>query len=138
MRKAIILGASPDGICTAREMLGRGVWPIILESSGFLDNRSFFPFNTAQITVDHYAAITGEIHLHQLIRNIYFVRDELCSIHTVNYVTGELNLFTGDLFYSSLSLPGVVAKMGFRPRVQLPEKPVFKNWLNAGTIHPGV
>ena len=134
MLKAIILGASPDGICTAREMLGRGVWPIILESSGFLNGHPLFAFNATR-PLDyhyHYTNITGEIHLHQLIRNIYFVRDELCSIHTVNYITGELSLFTGDFFYSSQSLPTVVAKMGFRPRVQLPEKPEFKNWLNAG------
>ncbi len=131
MRKAIILGASPDGICTAREMLGRGVWPIILESSGLLNDRY-----AIRTTAYDFTAVTGEIHLHQLIRNIYFVRDELCSIHTVDYVTGELNLFTGDFFYSSLSLPKVVATMGFRPRVQLPEKPVFKNWLEGGMGHP--
>lgn len=129
MRKAIILGASPDGICAAREMLDRGVWPIILESAGFLNGRPHLPFNAIPTQSYHYTAITGEIHLHQLIRNIYFVRDELCSIHAVNYITGELNLFTGDFFYSSLSLPSVVATMGFRPRVQLPEKPVFRNWL---------
>jgi hypothetical protein len=103
MPKAIILGASPNGLYTARSMLLRGIWPIILEPSGSIAGR---PCRHQPVDY-HCISILGELYLHQLVQTIYFVRDEICSIHTINNVTGELTLFMGDFFYSPLPLIGL-------------------------------
>jgi len=47
-------------------------------------------------------AMGGEIFINQQIYKIYAVRNEICSLHVINNATGELTLFTGDYFFSSI------------------------------------
>jgi hypothetical protein len=68
MRKAIILGATAGGYYAARPFLQQGIWPIILEPSGPILRK---PVRRQPIQ-DTDLNVMAELHLHQLIRTIYF------------------------------------------------------------------
>jgi hypothetical protein len=44
----------------------------------------------------------GNIHFHHHIYATYTVGKEVCSIHTINAHTGELSLFHGNYFFSTI------------------------------------
>jgi len=54
----------------------------------------------------------GKIYLNQDVQNIYTVKGEVCSIHAVNSQTGELFLFEGDYFFSTMPVQELIAGMG--------------------------
>jgi len=54
-------------------------------------------------------AMGGQVHLHQDVKTIYTVGAELCSVHTINALTGELNLFRGDYFFSTMPVRELIA-----------------------------
>ena len=128
-RKAIIIGAGPIGLSAAYQLLTRtDIIPIILEQSGDITEafasykvsrmdfeallsriiRLFFTPKTSLASCEQLAHQIekkgGKIYLHQLVYTTYSVDREVCSIHAVDTYTGELNLFPGDYFFSTLPL----------------------------------
>ena len=130
-RKAIIIGAGPVGLGTAYQLLTRtDITPIILEQSGDIRGSSesykvsrmdfglhgllsrlirlFFTPKTSLASCEQLAHQIeekgGKIYLHQLVYTTYSVAQEVCSIHAIDAHTGELNLFPGDYFFSTLPL----------------------------------
>jgi len=51
----------------------------------------------------------GQVHLHQDVKTIYTVGSEICSVHTVDSLTGELHLFRGDYFFSTMPVQELIA-----------------------------
>ena len=101
MPRAIILGAGTNELAVAANLMSRGIRPVILEPTGVIGDRISLSQYRRQPLLTQKASVIAELHMNQLIRSIYYVRDELCSVHTVNNVTGELRLFFADYFYSA-------------------------------------
>jgi len=51
----------------------------------------------------------GRIYKNHMVRAIYTVKDEICSIHAIHTQTGELALFEGDYFFSSMPVQELIA-----------------------------
>jgi protoporphyrinogen oxidase len=51
----------------------------------------------------------GEVHLNQHVKTIYTVGSEICSVHSVDSLTGELRLFRGDYFFSTMPVQELIA-----------------------------
>lgn len=128
-RKAIIIGAGPVGLNAAFQLLtSTDIVPVILEQSGDIRGSSagfykasrinfclhalisrlirlFFAPKTSLASCEHLAHQIekkgGEIYLHQLVYTTYSVAREVCSIHAIDSLTGELKLFRGDYFFST-------------------------------------
>ncbi len=130
-KKAIIIGAGPVGLSTAQQLLTKtDIIPIILEGSGDIEglpasaansiskmgvgfhrilSRLVWSFFTTKNSVPSCVELAheieeagGRIFLHQLVYSTYAVGREVCAIHTINSCTGELTLFPGDYFFSTL------------------------------------
>ena len=128
-KKAIIIGAGPAGLNAAHQLLTRtDIIPIVLEQSGNIGGpaatykvsrmdfglhallsrliRLFFTPKTSLTSCEQLAHQIeekgGKIYLHQLVYTTYFVDQEVCSIHAIDARTGELNLYPGDYFFSTL------------------------------------
>jgi hypothetical protein len=127
-KKAIILGSGAAALAIAERLLeDTEVQPILLEPEegvgGLQEKRSLFHRMIrflsrlwAQLflrrqrdngisgdTIIHSInARGGQVLHHQCIYSIYAVRDAICSVHVRDASTGELSLFTGDLFYTTL------------------------------------
>ena len=128
-KKAIIIGAGPVGLSAAYQLLTRtDIIPIVLEQSGTIDGSSasykvskmdfglhtsflrlirlFFTPKTSLTSCERLAHQIeekgGMVYLHQLVYTTYSVAQEVCSIHAIDSRTGELNLFSGDYFFSTL------------------------------------
>ena len=122
MSRAIILGASADSYEVAGNMLRQGIWPGILEPSGA------GVIQAKQPAFNGRATLMGEVHFHQLIRRFYIVGEEICSIHALNRITGELTLFVGDYFYFSAPTWELVSFMGYKLRMpSFSDQKVFRN-----------
>jgi flavin-dependent dehydrogenase len=104
MPRGIIIGADPAGLAIAREMLRSGIRPLIIEPTGSIAGRPCLCPNQSQPNSYCLSEVVGELYPHYLIQTIYVVRGEICSLHAINNVTGELTLFWGDYFYSSLPM----------------------------------
>ena len=131
-KKAIIIGAGPVGLSAAYHLLTRtDIIPIVLEQSGdilgpkasykvsrmdfglhALFSRLIRLFFTPKTSLASCAQLAhqieeggGKIYLHQLVYTTYSVDQEVCSIHAIDSCTGELNLFSGDYFFSTLPVP---------------------------------
>src|SRR5689334_3393999 len=103
MRKAIIIGADAAGLAVARDMFYDGWWPIILEPTGSMAGQTCLsPLQSCSLVGD--MVIFGELHLHMLIRTVFSVGGEICALHAINNVTGEMILFAGDYFFSSFPM----------------------------------
>lgn len=128
-KKAIIIGAGPVGLSAAYQLLTRtDIIPIVLEQSGDIGGpktsykvsrmdvglhalfsrliRLFFTPKTSFASCEQLAHQIeeggGKIYLHQLVYTTYSVDQEICSVHAIDSHTGELNLFSGDYFFSTL------------------------------------
>jgi hypothetical protein len=146
-RKAIIIGAGPVGLNAAYQLLARtDIIPIVLEQSGDIRGSSasykvsrmdfglhgllsriirlFFTPKTSLASCEQLAhqieEMGGKIYLHQQVYTTYFVAEEVCSIHVIDSRTGELNLFPGDYFLSTLPFTAL------RP-LSLSVAPKYKN-----------
>ena len=106
MPRAIIIGADPAGLSIAREMLRSGIRPIIIEPTGSIAGRLSLCPQPCPPNSYPLAEVVGELYPHYLIQTVYFIRGEICSLHAINNVTGELTLFWGDYFYSSAPMRG--------------------------------
>lgn len=136
MPKAIIIGASPVGLEVAQEMLRLGIRPIILEPSGSIADRPSLGTRSSLLCTHKLSEVVGELYLHFQLRTIYFVHDEVCSVHAVNNITGELRLFTGEYFISSMTMEELVPAMQYKSVVDLPEKSEFRNLIFCGFRKP--
>jgi hypothetical protein len=126
MRKAIIIGADPAGLTTAYELLQKtDIQPLILEKTGdvglpservtplkrlftwridkILRGPKVEPLKSWREFAQQIQNMGGEILLHQQIYSLYSVNEQVCSLHTINNITGELTLFEGNYFLSSKS-----------------------------------
>ena len=125
-KKAIIIGADPIGLTAAYELLLRtDIFPIILERSGNAPRLSekgknslkglswlrwiFRLLRKKEETVNHWENLArqierlgGKILLHHQILSIYAIPKEICSLHAIDTCTGELFLYTGHYFISSM------------------------------------
>lgn len=128
-KKAIIVGAGPVGLGAAYQLLARtDIIPVVLEQSGNIGGptatykvsrmgfglhalfsrliRLFFTPKTSLASCEQLARQIeekgGMIYLHQQVYTTYSVAQEVCSIHVIDSRTGELNLFPGDYFFSTL------------------------------------
>ena len=121
MSKAIIIGASLAGLAIAKEMINWSIFPVILEPTGSIAGRPFLYYTRPHATSYNLTCVVGELYLHYLVQTIYFVRDEVCSVHAVNKVTGELTLFRGDYFYSSLPMHDLSNSLSNDLQLESPE-----------------
>jgi hypothetical protein len=121
-KKAIILGSGAAALAIAERLLGMGGMPekrgLFHRMIHFLSRlwahlfrrRASHPFLLRQrdnglsgdAIVHSINARGGLVLHHQCIYSIYAVRDAICSVHVRDASTGELSLFTGDLFYTTL------------------------------------
>jgi hypothetical protein len=108
MPKAIILGSGIDSLSVARTASDRGIHAIILEPTGRLDGEQHPILRNRPMAQLIFAA---EIYFHQMVRSVFFVRDEICSLHVINSITGEMSLFPGDFFYFPGPLHTLVTAM---------------------------
>ncbi len=53
----------------------------------------------------------GKIYKNHVVRTIYTVKDEICSIHAIDTQTGDLTLFDGDYFFSSMPVQELIADL---------------------------
>jgi hypothetical protein len=130
MYKAIILGSGPDSLNAAYIALGRDIHPIILEPAG-----SLFGYPSCEDCSHECASVkclqtTVEIYLHQLVRTVYFLRDEICSLHVIDGITGELNLFAADYFYFPGPLHTLLTAMSHVPDYRFLPDRKFRNLLD--------
>jgi len=131
--KAIILGTSENCFNAAHHFLHRGIRPVILEPSGSLPGQPSFPPHALRPSIDQDISVIAELHLNQLVRTIFFVRDQICSLHAIHRFTGELSLFTADYFYFPESLYSFPTAMSHVPNYQfLPDR----NFANLITRFP--
>ncbi|HVU56288.1 MAG TPA: hypothetical protein VHD83_14585 [Puia sp.] len=128
-KKAIIIGAGPAGLGAAYQLLtNTDIIPVILEQSGNVEGSSTASYKTNRMDFGLHALFSrlirlfftpkttlasceqlahqieekgGKIYLHQLVYTTYSVAQEVCSIHAIDSCTGELNLFSGDYFFST-------------------------------------
>jgi len=136
MCKAIILGSGQDSLTAAAAVLHLGIHPIILEPTGSLlgpahCNRCAHPCTPLQSL-----QLTAEIYLHQLVRTVYFLRDEICSLHVINSITGELHLFAGDFFYFPAPLHSLPTAMSHVPGYRFLPDRQFRNLLESPVLAP--
>jgi hypothetical protein len=131
-KKAIIIGAGAVGLSAAYQLLTRtDLVPVILEQSGNIEGSSIASYKTNRLDFGLHTLCLriirlfltpktslascdqlahqieekgGKIHLHQLVYSTYSVKHEVCAIHAIDSRTGELNLFSGDYFFSTLPL----------------------------------
>jgi len=134
---AIIVGAGPVGLTTAYHLLKTTeILPVILEKSDdprgvaamTYHKMSMLPYRilsrlkqyffTSIDAVFNCEAVAwqvqemgGNIHFHHHIYATYSVGKELCSIHAINARTGELRLFRGDYFFSTVPVGELMSGM---------------------------
>ncbi|MES1161099.1 MAG: NAD(P)-binding protein, partial [Bacteroidota bacterium] len=53
----------------------------------------------------------GKIIRNQTVQSIYTTDGEVCSVHAINSETGELSLFQGDYFFSTMPVQELIAGM---------------------------
>jgi hypothetical protein len=130
MYKAIILGSGPDSLNAAYLALGRDIHPIILEPTGSLFGHQSCDSCSTPCTSLKNLQSTVEIYLHQLVRTVYYLHDEICSLHVIDGITGELNLFAADYFYFPGPLHTLLTAMSHVPGHRfLPERK-FRNLMD--------
>lgn len=122
MPRTIILGLGPESLDAARDAIQLGLLPVILASVGPTPNRWDRKHRSCRDL-----AVLAELHSHQLVRAVFYVRDELCSVHTIDNVTGELNLFAGDFFYFPHPLETMINAMSHVPGHRFLPNRNFKN-----------
>jgi len=135
MYKAIILGSGPASLNAAYIALGRNIHPIILEPTG-----SLFGQLACEGCSNPRASLKGlqttvEIYLHQLVRTVYYLRDEICSLHVIDGITGELNLFAADYFYFPAPLHTLPTAMSHVPDHRFLPDRKFRNFIDDLTPH---
>jgi hypothetical protein len=138
MPKAIIIGASPIGLAVAQDMLRLGIRPNILEPSGSIADRPSLNPRSFHFYPRNLSVVIGELYLHFQITTIYFVRDEICSVHAVNNITGELRLFTGEFFFSSFPLAELLPAMRYKVTSEVPDARGFRNLVLRESLLAGV
>jgi len=79
----------------------------------------------------------GQIYLNQQVENIYTVDKEVCSIHALNTQSGELKLFEGDYFFSSMAVQELIAGMKEKAPVNVQEVAAglqYRDFINVGIL----
>jgi len=79
----------------------------------------------------------GKIYLNQQVQDIYTVDKEVCSIHTLNTKSGELRLFEGDYFFSSMPVQELIAGMNERAPENVKEVAAglqYRDFINVGIL----
>jgi len=82
----------------------------------------------------------GKIYMHQQVQDIYTVDDEVCSIHTLDTITGEMRLFEGDYFFSSMPVQELIAGMGDKVPANVQEVAAglqYRDFINVGILLKG-
>jgi len=80
----------------------------------------------------------GNIHFHQHIYATYFVGNEVCSIHAIDARTGELKLFQGDYFFSTVPVYKLMSGIaGVSDKAAIQRKEYYSNLfiIDKGTIN---
>jgi len=148
-KKAIILGSGATALAIAERLLeDTEVQPILLEPEEGVDTplikkwsllRRMMRFVSrlwvrlfhrrqrdnslsGDAIIHSITARGGQVLHHQCIYSIYAVRDAICSVHVRDATTGELSLFTGDLFYTTLPA-GTLVKTLQAPVPREPGRP---------------
>jgi len=161
---AIIVGAGPAGLTTAYQLLKTTeILPVILERSddprgesattyhkmGMIPHRILSRlkeyFFTPKNSVASCEAIAwqiqemgGNIHFHQHIYATYTVGKEVCSIHAIDGRTGQLKLFQGDYFFSTIPVCQLMSGVaGVKDMTTLAKKEHYNNLfiIDKGTIN---
>jgi len=146
---AIIVGAGPAGLTTAYQLLKTTeILPVILERSGdpkgetatsyhrmgvipyrILSRLKRYFFTSIDSIVNCEAVawqvqeMGGNIHFHHHIYATYTVGKEVCSIHAINGRTGELTLFRGDYFFSTVPIYDLISGVQAQDATQIKSLP---------------
>jgi hypothetical protein len=134
MSKAIILGAGPDSFNTAHHLVCRGIHPVILEPSGSIAGYPSLEPPLQSTAACSELSVIAEFYTYQLIRTIFFVRDEICSLHAIHRLTGELTLYSADFFYFPVPLHKFKTAMSLVPGYQFLPDRKFANLLPIHTL----
>ena len=82
-------------------------------------------------------ALGGKIHLNQVVNTIYTVGNQVCSIHAIDTLTGEIQLFNGDYFFSTMPVQELIAGMGDKVPGDVQEIAAglqYRDFINVGIL----
>jgi protoporphyrinogen oxidase len=82
-------------------------------------------------------ALGGEVYCNQDVTTIYTTKNEVCSVHTIDSSTGELNLYHGDYFFSTMPVKELIAGMGERVPEKVREVAAglqYRDFINVGIL----
>jgi hypothetical protein len=130
MPKAIILGTGPGSINVAHYCLCCSIRPVILEPSGSIAADPGLQRLVHSATDCSELSVTAELYTHQLVRAVFFVRDEICSLHAIHRLTGEMTLYSADYFYFPVPLHRFKTAMSHVPDYQFLPDRKFANLLS--------
>jgi hypothetical protein len=134
MPKAIILGTGPGSINVAHHCQSRRIHPVMLEPSGSIAAHPGLQRSVHSAAASSELAVIAELYTHQLVRAVFFVRDEICSLHAIHRLTGEMTLYSADYFYFPVPLYRFKTAMSHVPDYQFLPDRKFANLLS--DTHP--
>lgn len=79
----------------------------------------------------------GKVIRHQTVQSIYTVEGEVCSVHAIDSQTGELTLFEGDYFFSTMPVQELIAGMQDKVPAEVQEVAAglqYRDFINVGIL----
>ena len=79
----------------------------------------------------------GKIYQNQDVKHIYTVDGEVCSVHSMDSQTGEIFLFEGDYFFSTMPVQELIAGMGGTVPSKVQEVAAglqYRDFINVGIL----
>jgi len=79
----------------------------------------------------------GKIYLNQQVQDVYTIKGSVCSIHTLDATTGEMRLWEGDYFFSSMPVQELIVGMGENVPANVREVATglqYRDFINVGIL----
>jgi hypothetical protein len=127
MNKALIIGAGPAGIKLAWQLVRqKACLPVILEEKADLNIPAEHKKYWSELGMS-IKEMGGEILLGHHVQTIYYVGNEICSVHAIDKQSGRLELFWCFYLFSSLPVQRLIPVLSYKGPVEAQKITSFQN-----------